>query len=99
MDTTTANPADSLEATITGRGPASTVPDRPDAVDADVYLGGEYLCSVTLLRGHTGGLETWGAPDNWCSDYAAVEALGDGGSGDVVAAVAQAAAHGLEGEG
>lgn len=51
--------------------------DRPGAVDADIITpDGDLLCSVTLLVNlHTRMLSTWGHPDNWCSNVAALEAI------------------------
>lgn len=57
-------------AKITGRGELSTVPDREDAVDADVYRDGKFVTSVTLLRerGGKGELNTWGSMAHWSSE-------------------------------
>ena len=64
-------------ARITALGADSTCPDRDDAVDAEVFQGGNQLCDVTLLSPEDGrqGLDTWGDPDHWCSDWNAVKAL------------------------
>lgn len=51
-------------ATITGRGEDSQVPDRPDAVDAEIAIGHDRY-DVTLLQDATGALDTWGSLENW----------------------------------
>lgn len=58
-----------ITAKITARGAGTCVPDRSDSVDADIYLDGELLGSVTLLESPaTGSLDTWGSPDHWAED-------------------------------
>lgn len=84
-----------LTAIITARGDATTVPDRPDAVDAEIWVGPDYLCAVTLLEDR-GTLSAWGSPDNWCSDWGALVAAAgedhprDGLIAEIVAAVQEA---------
>lgn len=57
-----------ITATITARGPNSTVPDREDAVDATVYADGVEIGEVTLLR-DDGDLGPWGSePSHWGDD-------------------------------
>ena len=87
----TSENAPTLLAMITGTGGSSTVPDRADAVDADIQLaGGKFICSVTLLNDETTDeLDIWGSPDMWCSDYAALCET-EFTAGDVVQAVRDA---------
>jgi hypothetical protein len=66
-----------IAATITGRGAASTVPDNKGAVDAEITIGGEYLCDVTLLPSQNGELVTWGSLYNWCTNAEAGEQYAD----------------------
>lgn len=58
---------DLILAVVTGRGPKSTVPDDPSAVDADVWCCGAMVGSVTLKADHTGLLVPWGDPEHWAS--------------------------------
>lgn len=57
-------------------GENSLLPHRKDAVDAEVFLDGKWLCDVTLLGHEDGrpGLDTWGSPDHWCSHWSDVQA-------------------------
>jgi hypothetical protein len=67
-----------ITAEVTGRGSDTTVPDDPDAVDADVYVGGELIGSVTLLpRAYDGLLAEWGSLENW-ADSSLIAALDAG---------------------
>lgn len=85
-----------ITAIVTRRGAASTVPDREDAVDADILVDGVEIGEVTLLVDHTGSLDTWGSLDMWAS-HAVIEYLIGLGEGDdsaileIVAAVRAAA--------
>ena len=69
--------APTLVAIITASGSETSVPDRADAVDAMIFVKlanhNSHLLDVTLLGGEGDeALDTWGSPDNWCSDYAAL---------------------------
>jgi hypothetical protein len=92
----------SYQATITGRGPTSTIPDNADAVDAKISADGEILGNVTLLPPEDGraGLERWGSLDHW-ADSQLIAHLDDIGEderdwaiGEIEAAVAQSAEEG-----
>jgi len=62
-----------VTATITGRGPSSSCPDRADAVDADIYVNGARVGGCTLTppadtRARR-SLAAWGCLDTWaCPD-------------------------------
>ena len=68
-----------LVATVTGRGPSSSVPDRADAVDFTVTAGGVSVSLTLLVDGFSGQLDVWGMPDQWCAD--AKQARADFGMG------------------
>lgn len=61
-----------VTATVTGAGTASCVPDNPTAVDAEIFIDGEYAFDVTMVEGtyaHAPGFRTYGFdPHGWCSD-------------------------------
>jgi hypothetical protein len=55
-----------ITAEITGVGEDSSVPDNPEATDADILINGVVVGSVTLLPHHDGHLATWGpGQDHW----------------------------------
>ena len=72
-----------LEARITHRGAASSVPDDPTAIDADIYLRGVYIGGITLVRGNDGELDTFGfSPDTWATGEL-IDAMSDS-DGEIV---------------
>lgn len=85
-----------VTAVVTGTGDESTVPDDRTAVDADIFVDGQRLTSVTLREDHTGRLAIWGEPDMWCADPEKLPTMdGNDGTnfvGEVVAAVLKASA-------
>jgi hypothetical protein len=57
-----------IRARIDGQGALSTVPNRPDAVDATIFIDGNYTGEVTLLFDLARGkLSAWGEAEHWAS--------------------------------
>lgn len=66
-----------ISARITARGADSTVPDRDDAVDADILSEDAVVGSCTLLKDHSGYHAVWGGDPSMWADNALLEWMGD----------------------